>query len=94
MKIDDKLLAKLEKLSLIEVEDKESLKKDLSEILEFVDVLNEIDTSKIDATFNTLNAYTPLREDEPKNSEIYKEVLKHAPKSDGSYFIVPKIIEG
>ena len=94
MKIDDKLLNKLEKLSLIEVEDKERLKKDLSEILEFVEILNEIDTSEIDATFNTLNAYTPLREDTPKDSGIYKEVLKHAPKADDNYFIVPKIIEG
>jgi len=94
MKIDEKLLAKLEKLSMIQVEDKESMINDLNQIVEFVDILNEVDASNIEATFNTLNAATPMRDDIPVDNDALKTILANAPKVDGNYFIVPKIIEG
>ncbi len=94
MKIDEKLLAKLEKLSMIKVENKEEMINDLNQIVEFVEILNEVDTSNIDATFNTLNASTPMRDDTPVDNDAIKTILANAPKVDGNYFIVPKIIEG
>jgi aspartyl-tRNA(Asn)/glutamyl-tRNA(Gln) amidotransferase subunit C len=93
MKIETKLVEKLENLSMLEVEDKEKMAKDLAEIVEFVEMLNEIDTSSVEATFSTLNNPTPLRDDEVKKSEIIEDVLSHAPKAKDGYFIVPKIIE-
>jgi aspartyl-tRNA(Asn)/glutamyl-tRNA(Gln) amidotransferase subunit C len=94
MKIDEKLLAKLEKLSMLKADNKEEMIKDLNQIVEFVDILNDVNTDGIDATFNTLNASTPLREDIPVNSDVINTILENAPKVDGNYFIVPKIIEG
>ncbi|WP_024790097.1 Asp-tRNA(Asn)/Glu-tRNA(Gln) amidotransferase subunit GatC [Lebetimonas sp. JH292] len=93
MKIDAKLVEKLENLSMLEIADKEKMAENLAEIVEFVEMLHEIDTSKIEATFSTLNNPTPLREDEVKQSDVIKDVLSHAPKSKDDYFIVPKIIE-
>ncbi len=93
MKIDEKLIKRLETLAMIEIEDKEKMAKDLAEIVEFVEMLNELDTENIDATFSTLNNPTPLREDEPVKTDIIKDVLAHAPKAKDGYFIVPKIIE-
>ncbi len=93
MKIDAKLIQRLENLSMLEIEDKEKMAKDLEEIVEFVEMLNELDTSNIDATFSTLNNPTPLREDEPVKSDVINEVLANAPKAKDGYFIVPKIIE-
>ena len=93
MKIDQKLIQKLENLSMIEIEDKEKMAQDLAEIVNFVEMLNELNTENIDATFSTLNNPTPLREDVPVKSDIIEEVLKHAPKAKDGYFIVPKIIE-
>ena len=93
MKIDEKLIKKLENLAMIEIEDKEKMAKDLAEIVEFVEMLNELDTTGVEATFSTLNNPTPLREDEPVKSDIIKDVLAHAPKAKDGYFIVPKIIE-
>jgi len=94
MKIDEKLLLKLEKLSMLQAENKENMINELNQIVEFVDILNEVDTSNIEATFNTLNTSTPLREDIPKENDAIKTILANAPKVDGNYFIVPKIIEG
>jgi len=94
MKIDVKLIERLENLSMLEVGNKEEMAKNLSEIVEFVEMLNELDTENIDATFNVLNASTPLREDVVKEENIIDEVLAYAPKAKDGYFIVPKIIEG
>ena len=96
MTVDDKLIDKLAKLSSLEIEDsrKENLKSELADIINFVENLNEIDVSNIEATFSTIEGGTPLREDVAKQDlELSKHILNHAPKSEDGYFIVPKIIE-
>ncbi len=84
---------RLEKLAMVEVEDKEKMAKDIEEIVKFVEMLNELDTSEVEATFNTLDISTPLRDDTPVKSDVIKTILEHAPKAKDGYFIVPKIIE-
>ncbi|MCG3680722.1 Asp-tRNA(Asn)/Glu-tRNA(Gln) amidotransferase subunit GatC [Aliarcobacter butzleri] len=96
MTVDDKLIAKLEKLSSLQVDDerKEKLKSELADIINFVENLNDIDVSNIEATFSTIEGGTPLREDISKQDlELSNHILNHAPKSEDGYFIVPKIIE-
>ena len=96
MTVDDNLIAKLAKLSSLEIDDtrKEKLKSELGDIINFVENLNDIDVSHIEATFTTIEGGTPLREDVSiQNLELSNHILKHAPKSEDGYFIVPKIIE-
>ena len=96
MEVDNKLIAKLAKLSSLEIDDsrKEELKSELGDIINFVENLNDIDVSHIDATFNTIEGGTPFREDIVSTDlEMSEHILKHAPKSEDGYFIVPKIIE-
>ena len=93
MKIDEKLVTRLENLSMVEIEDKSKMAKELEEIVGFVDMLNELDTENIDASFSTIDNSTPLREDIPHKKEIINDVLAHAPKAKEGYFIVPQIIE-
>ncbi len=96
MVIDDKLLAKLEKLASLKIDDtkKDEVKSQLSEILSFVDNLNSIDISQIEATFTTLSGGTRLENDVVLNQkEIAHKILANAPKSENNFFIVPKIIE-
>ncbi len=96
MIVDDNLIAKLAKLSSLEIDDsrKEKLKSELGDIINFVENLNDIDVSHIEATFTTVEGGTPLREDISKQDlELSNHILKHAPKSEDGYFIVPKIIE-
>jgi aspartyl-tRNA(Asn)/glutamyl-tRNA(Gln) amidotransferase subunit C len=78
---------------MVEIEDKASMAKDLAEIVEFVEMLNELDTSEIDATFSTLDNSTYLREDVSVKNDVIKDILNHAPKAKDGFFIVPKIIE-
>ncbi len=96
MTVDDKLIDKLAKLSSLEIEDsrRETLKSELADIINFVENLNEIDVSNIEATFSTIEGGTPLREDVAvQDLELSNHILQHAPKSEDGYFIVSKIIE-
>ncbi|MDY0051675.1 MAG: Asp-tRNA(Asn)/Glu-tRNA(Gln) amidotransferase subunit GatC [Aliarcobacter sp.] len=96
MTVDDNLIAKLSKLSSLDIDDskKEKLKTELGDIINFVKNLDEIDVSEIEATFSTIEGGTPLREDVAfQDLELSAHILKHAPKSEDGYFVVPKIIE-
>ncbi len=96
MKIDDKLLQKLEKLSSLQIEDEKKAQtiEQLSEILNFVENLSELDLDSQDASFNILKGGTILRKDEPKqDKQSIQDILKHAPKTQDRFFNVPAIIE-
>ncbi len=96
MQIDNAVLAKLEKLSHLKIDDskKEEVMEQLSGILTYIDNLNELDTDTLDASFSTLDGGTPLREDTPREvNNIAKEILSHAPQARDDFFIVPAIIE-
>ena len=96
MQINDELLQKLEKLSYLKIDDdkREQIISQLSEIVNFVDNLSELDTDGVDGTFAMSDAATPLREDIAKcNQEINDAILSHAPNSADHFFVVPKIIE-
>lgn len=96
MKVDQKILKKLEILSNIEIkpEKKEETIDNLSEIVNFVENLNELDLDDKDASFATLEGGTPFREDEPsQNKEVIEIILQNAPEQEDGFFVVPKIIE-
>ena len=95
MQVDDNLLNKLEKLSNLRIsEDKRAeVESQLSDIVKFVENLNELNTDGVEATFSTVKENSVLREDfVEKNETVNKDILKHAPKSEDNFFIVPKII--
>ena len=96
MQVDDALLAKLEKLSFLQISEnkRDEIKAQLSEIMSFVDNLSELNTDGVDDKFAMSDNATPLREDVPFcDTTVNDEILKHAPKSGDHFFIVPKIIE-
>ena len=96
MQIDDKVLAKLEKLSHLRIDEnkKEEVKAQLSGILDYIENLNELDTESLCVSFSTLDGGTPLRSDTPREStDIAENILKNAPQVSDDFFIVPAIIE-
>ncbi|MFP4331661.1 MAG: Asp-tRNA(Asn)/Glu-tRNA(Gln) amidotransferase subunit GatC [Campylobacterales bacterium] len=95
MEIDKNRLLKLEALSKLELDDtkRDEIKEQLSEIVGFVENLNSLDTSHIEATSTTLQGGTPFREDSPLENDIASTILENSPKSEDGFFVVPKIIE-
>lgn len=96
MQVDESLLAKLEKLSFLKVSDnkREEIIGQLSEIMNFVDNLSELDTDGVDEHFAMNDSSTFTRVDVAScNENINQSILKNAPLSGDNFFIVPKIIE-
>ncbi|OGW79113.1 MAG: asparaginyl/glutamyl-tRNA amidotransferase subunit C [Omnitrophica bacterium RIFCSPLOWO2_12_FULL_44_17] len=92
-KINIDQVAKLARLSL-KPEEKGKLSKDLENILAYVDLLQELDTSKVEPTSHVLPIENVFRKDKVIESGVRNFVLDHAPKRDGKFFKVPKVIEG
>lgn len=90
--IDDNMILKLEKLSMIKISDehKEALKEEMNEILLKMQCLKDINTD--DIKLDSSNLKTPLREDKATDSNIINDVLSIAPNAKDGFFIVPKII--
>jgi aspartyl-tRNA(Asn)/glutamyl-tRNA(Gln) amidotransferase subunit C len=96
VQIDNTVLEKLEKLSHLHIDDskKEEVMGQLTDILGYIDNLNELDTDGLSASFSTLKGGTPLREDKPREANsVAKDILSNAPQSRDDFFIVPAIIE-
>ncbi len=96
MQIDEQLLTRLEKLSMLKIsEDKRAeIIAELSEFLNFAENLNELDTSGVDDKFAMDDQPTITRDDIPQcDTSINDAILEHAPQSQDHFFIVPKIIE-
>lgn len=85
-------IAHLARLEFTEAE-METFTGQLNDILGYMEKLNELDTSKVEATSHVGEVATPMRADEVKSSEVIKELLeKDAPDAEDGFFRVPKVI--
>ena len=73
--------------------EKAKLSQNLSGILGYVNELSKLDVSGIEPTTHVLPLENVFRADEVKASSVRDHVLEHAPKREGSFFKVPKIID-
>lgn len=86
-------VAKLSRLDLSEDEIKQ-FSSQLSAILEYIEKLNQLDTSKVEPLAHCLAINNCLRDDVIKPSLGTEKTIANAPDKDGQFFIVPKILEG
>lgn len=95
MDVNDALIDKLAHLSRLEFakEEKQEIKKELEQMIGFIDKLNELDTTGVEPLLHMSGNINIFRKDEVKG-EIGKEgVFKNAPLHDGQFFKVPKVIK-
>jgi aspartyl-tRNA(Asn)/glutamyl-tRNA(Gln) amidotransferase subunit C len=84
-------VAHLARLKLTE-EEKELFTGQLNAILDYMEKLNELDTSGVEATFHVVPHHNNMREDEVKDSFPQEVSLGNAPDRAQGCFRVPKII--
>ena len=95
MKIDDDLISKLETLSKLKLEtsEKEILKSELGSIVDMFKTIADIDTSGVQPLRHMTDVVNVWREDAAANGLSTEQGLKNAPLREGSFFVVPKVIE-
>ncbi len=84
-------IAKLASLNLTE-EEIIKYQKDLTDILEFAEVVNNLNTDEIKETVGINGEYNVFRKDEVKQEISKEELLKNAPSKDEGMFRIPKVI--
>jgi len=95
MKIDDTLFDRLAKLSKLSFKngEKEAIKQDLQNMLNFIEQINEVDTEGVEPLIYITKRKNAFRADEPKQLTTKEEVLLNAPKKTEDFFLVPKVIK-
>ncbi len=85
-------VAKLARLELSEAEIEEFTGQ-LGAILEYVEKMNELDTTGVEPLAHCLPIANVFRADDVRESLGTEKTLANAPERDGSFFKVPKILE-
>jgi len=111
LKVTEKDVAYVADLANLELtaEERTGMLRDLNSILDYIDRLNELDTSDVPPMAQVSDRYGvddskqgserfsyASREDVPeglRKSLPHETALENAPDSDGTFFLVPKVIE-
>ncbi len=84
-------VANLARLSL-SGEELDQTTEQLDAILSYMDKLNELDTSQVEATTHVFSISNAFRKDVVQDSLPQSDAVKNGPSQNGEFFQVPKII--
>ena len=84
-------IAKLAHLNLSE-EDTEMYVKDMDNIINFVNVLNSVDTENVEESIGAIQQVNVFRKDEVKRLDDLDGLLQNAPEKEDNMFKIPKVI--
>jgi aspartyl-tRNA(Asn)/glutamyl-tRNA(Gln) amidotransferase subunit C len=73
-------------------EEKELFEQQLSSILDYFAVLDEVDTTDVEPTSHVIGLTDVVRQDVPKESLEQSEVLRNAPKKEKGYIKSPRML--
>lgn len=82
----------LSKLELSE-EEKEQAKKDMGSMLDYIDKLNELDTTGIEPMSHVFPVQNVFRDDVVTNGDESEKTLKNAPGEKDNMFMVPRTFD-
>ena len=95
MSLDEKTVQHVAKLAALALDenDVEKAKKELSDILDYVNQLSEVNTHGVRPTSHVHGVTNAFRDDIIKDSLAVEDVAKNAPDFGHSGFLVPKIVQ-
>lgn len=72
----------------------DKLADQIRSILDYVDTLEQVDTTDVTPTFHTVQRSNVFRPDEPAEHIEIEDALANAPQKEDRSFLVPRVIEG
>lgn len=95
MEINQEVIQKLAKLSRLhyDVAEQEGIKKDLQQMIAFVEKIKELDTESVEPLIHISEAVNVFREDEIKKLIEVEDALKNAPLKTEEYIKVLKVLD-
>ncbi|GHB27552.1 Asp-tRNA(Asn)/Glu-tRNA(Gln) amidotransferase subunit GatC [Mongoliitalea lutea] len=95
MKVDVNTVKKIAHLARLEFDEAglEKMKRDMTQILDWEEQLNEVDTENVEPITTMSSEVNVMREDVEGEHLSHEQALKNAPQRDSDYFRVPKVLE-
>jgi aspartyl-tRNA(Asn)/glutamyl-tRNA(Gln) amidotransferase subunit C len=95
MNVDETTVRRIARLARIKITDEEAkgLEKELTQILNWVEQLGEIDTKNVEPMTRVVAQELKKRKDEVTDGEIADDVIRNAPMADDHFYVVPKVVE-
>ena len=93
MKISQEEIKNIALLSRLEIKDLEAAEKALSNILTYVEELEELDLTDVEPMTHAVPLQNVYRLDEMKPSLPREAALQNAPEEENGYFRVPRVVQ-
>jgi aspartyl-tRNA(Asn)/glutamyl-tRNA(Gln) amidotransferase subunit C len=95
MQVDEATVKRIARLARIKITEEEAkgLVKELSGILNWVEQLDEVDTSAVEPMTRVVPIELKKRADVVTDGDIADDIVKNAPMVEDHYFVVPKVVE-
>ena len=95
MSIDIETAARVAKLARIRVEEDAlpALAQEFSNILGFIEQLNEVDVEGVEPMVSVTPLRLKRREDVVTDGDMQEAILRNAPDAREGFFAVPKVVE-
>ena len=85
-------IAELSRIKLSE-QDAENMQNDLGAIVNYMEILNQLDTDSVEPLSHIFNITNVMRDDKVVESYDRAEILKNAPERTDETVVVPKTVE-
>lgn len=95
MSLDQTAVKRIATLARLKLSDDRigPMQQNLNRILEFIDQLNEVDTSAVDPIAGVNIPFMPMRKDAITDGNCVDKILDNAPEMACNMFVVPKVVE-
>ena len=95
MALDKATVAKIATLARIKLPeaDREAMGRELDKILDWVEQLDEVDTTGVEPMTSVAHMTLPMRDDRVTDGNRADEILRNAPNGAHGFFTVPKVVE-
>lgn len=92
--IDDATIEYVGILAKLELSEEEKTKagKDMAQMLDYFDIMSELDTTDVEPLLHVSALQNVFREDTVSNPENSEKILQNAPEQKNDMFAVPKTI--
>lgn len=93
IRVDEKLVKEIASLARLDLSDEETemFVSQFKDILDYVSILNEVDTQNVPPAYLSTANQSVTREDEIEESVHTKEFLANAPQSKDDYVVIPRV---
>ena len=93
VQIDEKLVKEIASLARLDLTNEETkmFVSQFKDILEYVSILNEVDTENVPPAYLSSANQSVTREDEIEESVPTKDFLSNVPQSKDDYVLIPRV---